>query len=466
MSEDYSAAVLMMQDAVAPTLPSSIKPVPASLFASFMAWWGLSRQQTADAELFLYKKTGFFRSAQVANASKVNDDGPNSIAEAFAMQTTTSSTSSALQASSASSGLRNTSPTLQGNEFATIATQLGPHGKVGYMHSVNLSDGKHSPWSWKRRTPTQRYIHTVEIGTPKRKEERPDNEVSIVLVHGYGAGSAFFFRNLGALAKIPNTRLYALDWLGMGRSSRPSYSLGGKPRSMERVEASESFFLDALEEWRTKMHIDRMVLVGHSLGGYLSTAYALRFPERVSKLILVSPVGFPEGSLQDMMKHNPDKRAPRFGPRTIQFMSWLWDKNVSPFSILRFSTVLGPLLMGGYTRRRFGSLAQDELQSLHAYCHGIFTDHSSSEHCLADILAPGAFARRPMAQRVAPLKIPIVFLYGDHDWMDIRGAYQAREVLHEAGNNDVRIHTVKNAGHHLYLDNPSEFNELLEQGPW
>ena len=163
MSEDCPAAVLMMQDAVAPTLPSSIKPVPASLFASFMAWWGLSRQQTADAELFLYQKTEFFRSAQVANASKVNDDGPNSIAEAFAMQTTTSSTSSALQASSASSGLRNTSPTLQGNEFATIATQLGPHGKVGYMHSVNLSDGKHSPWSWKRRTPTQRYIHTVEI---------------------------------------------------------------------------------------------------------------------------------------------------------------------------------------------------------------------------------------------------------------------------------------------------------------
>ena len=71
-----------------------------------------------------------------------------------------------------------------------------------------------------------------------------------------------------------------------------------------------------------------------------------------------------------------------------------------------------------------------------------------------------------MAQRVTPLKIPIVFLYGDHDWMDIRGAYQAKEVLHEAGNHDVRIHTVKNAGHHLYLDNPSEFNELLEQGPW
>ena len=38
-----------------------------------------------------------------------------------------------------------------------------------------------------------------------------------------------------------------------------------------------------------------MVLVGHSLGAYLASAYAVRYPHRVSGLIMVSPAGVPHG---------------------------------------------------------------------------------------------------------------------------------------------------------------------------
>ena len=40
-----------------------------------------------------------------------------------------------------------------------------------------------------------------------------------------------------------------------------------------------------------------MRLVGHSLGGYLAVAYAERFPERVERLVLLSPVGLPQAPL-------------------------------------------------------------------------------------------------------------------------------------------------------------------------
>jgi pimeloyl-ACP methyl ester carboxylesterase len=32
-----------------------------------------------------------------------------------------------------------------------------------------------------------------------------------------------------------------------------------------------------------------MTLLGHSLGGYLGTVYALKYPDRVDRLILASP---------------------------------------------------------------------------------------------------------------------------------------------------------------------------------
>lgn len=36
----------------------------------------------------------------------------------------------------------------------------------------------------------------------------------------------------------------------------------------------------ALEEWRVKVGLEEMVLLGHNLGGYLSAAYTLKYPQR------------------------------------------------------------------------------------------------------------------------------------------------------------------------------------------
>lgn len=51
----------------------------------------------------------------------------------------------------------------------------------------------------------------------------------------------------------------------MGNSSRPSF-----PKKMDdhddNVNEAELFFIDSLEQWRKTMNIERMVLVGHSLG--------------------------------------------------------------------------------------------------------------------------------------------------------------------------------------------------------
>lgn len=53
----------------------------------------------------------------------------------------------------------------------------------------------------------------------------------------------------------------------------------------------------------------------------------------------------------------------------------------------------------------------------------------STDPGLAHILAPGAYARWPLLKRLDKLDIPITFIYGDHDWMDENGGYDAVKKL-------------------------------------
>lgn len=142
-----------------------------------------------------------------------------------------------------------------------------------------------------------RFINMLSI-TPTSINTSSDTPTTVVL-HGYGAGLGFFSLNLEALSQWSAKRglpVYLLDWLGMGRSARVPFKITAKSDDISnRVSQAETFFLDSLEEWRVKMGINRMTLVGHSLGGYLSLAYALRYPTRVSRIILLSPAGIPAG---------------------------------------------------------------------------------------------------------------------------------------------------------------------------
>ena len=67
-------------------------------------------------------------------------------------------------------------------------------------------------------------------------------------------------RNFDGLSNVPGTRLYALDLLGMGNSSRPHFHIRAKD-PIGKIDEAEAFFIDALEEWRIAKKIEKMTLV-------------------------------------------------------------------------------------------------------------------------------------------------------------------------------------------------------------
>lgn len=250
--------------------------------------------------------------------------------------------------------------------------------------------------------------------------ERVGEEVenNLVMLHGYGAGLGFFYKNFEALSRAPGWKLYALDLLGMGRSGRPPFRIHAKDKQGKITEA-ENWFIDAIEEWRQKRKIEKFTLLGHSLGGYMAVAYALKYPGHLTKLILASPVGIPEDpyAVNDEMPEPQDSTmvneftedqgqttsgSAKEPPRR-PYPKWLvtlWDANLSPFSIVRWAGPLGPRLVSGWTTRRFSHLPEEQAKALHDYSYSLFRQRGSGEYALAYILAPGAFARSPLIRRI------------------------------------------------------------------
>ena len=196
------------------------------------------------------------------------------------------------------------------------------------------------------------HIHTAEYkyGGAAPPPATPDGTdlFPLVCMHGFGTGLGIFYAALPALAERWRSRVYAIDSLGCGLSSRPRYSgLGQASANDEDVKRTESFFVEGIERWRAAQSIDRMVLCGHSIGGYLAVAYAERYPERVERLLLVSAVGVPAPPPELASAHAE-------APFLFQMVLGAWRSGWSPFTVAKLG--LGSTILRGYVHNRFSGM--------------------------------------------------------------------------------------------------------------
>ncbi|GAB4823981.1 hypothetical protein N2152v2_011027 [Parachlorella kessleri] len=296
------------------------------------------------------------------------------------------------------------------------------------------------------------YMHTITAGL--QHTDCP----TLVAIPGYAAGSGFFFRVFDGLSTA--FRLFAVDLLGTGLSGRP-------PFKARNTKETEDFFISSLDKWRQEEGIDKMVLMGHSLGGYLSAVYALRHPERVQHLILVCPAGVgrkPEGW--------QPPAALRSGLRGAVFKvaRGVWSWGVTPGSVIRSVGPWGPGLVSKYARNRFKQgmhLTDEEVSRFEQYFYHILAARGSGEYALSHLLEPFAFPRHALEDRLHELKVPITFIYGDHDWMDPKAAKRVVDTLAKSRSpsvpSDHDIITTPNAGHYPFIDQPGIFLSQVGQ---
>jgi pimeloyl-ACP methyl ester carboxylesterase len=162
-------------------------------------------------------------------------------------------------------------------------------------------------------------LRTLDLPGPVGTENLPP----IILLHGFGMGLAFWGRQLAEFRKY--RRVIAIDLPGMGGSD----PLGTVLATLSEVE---DYFILALESWREKMEVRRMVLVGAGFGAYVSAIYSLRYHKRVDHLIMLSPAGMERRS-KDQVHASP--KTP-----DASFVSSIGDSSSISFHNLFFCTLL------------------------------------------------------------------------------------------------------------------------------
>jgi cardiolipin-specific phospholipase len=184
--------------------------------------------------------------------------------------------------------------------------------------------------------------------------------------------------------------------------------------------------------------------------------YALKYPQNVLTLVLASPAGIPEGEIGAMIKSDNLTLTQR---ALFSTFTRLWESGYTPQGAVRATGPVGRNLVRSYTTRRFPNLQPQDADDLYEYLSAITALEGAGEYALQRLLKPGAYAKRPLADRLDQLQMKTVFVYGDRDWMDptIPLCKLQLKSLHP----ESRLEIIKDAGHQLFLDNSDSFNSLL-----
>ncbi|XP_046661790.1 1-acylglycerol-3-phosphate O-acyltransferase ABHD5-like isoform X2 [Homalodisca vitripennis] len=282
-------------------------------------------------------------------------------------------------------------------------------------------------------------IWTIALNTESQK-------MPLVLLHGLGAGVGLWCLNLDAFAS--QRPVYAIDVLGFGRSSRPDFS-----KDADEVEKQ---LVQSVEEWRKEMKLPKMILLGHSMGGFLAGTYALNYPERVKHLILADPWGMPP-------KPGTDQ------PRKSKLPWWARALLVTmqPFNPLWAVRVAGPFGQKLVERTRpdlvakFSVAVDGDAKAVSQYIFQCNAQRPSGESAFHALNSGLGWAKNPLLNRIEEFSedLPITIVYGSRSWMDTTAGQAVLERRPASSYTDIK--TIMGAGHHVYADKSEVFNDTI-----
>lgn len=235
----------------------------------------------------------------------------------------------------------------------------------------------------------------------------------VVLLHGY-LESMYVWDDFTSLL-TPSVRVITVDIPGHGISE-----IKGEVHTMDMIA-------DVLHEMINSLGIEKVTMVGHSMGGYVSLAFCARYPEQLEGLVLLSS------------SPNPDTDEKTENRRREIALVRAGKKDV----LARVAPETG---FAPHNRKRLKSYIDDLVECVHI---------TEDDGIVA--LLGGMIERVDQNEMLRKCSVPQLFIMGKHD------AYipvAAAETI-IANNPQAQVAWLENSGHMGFIEEPEACAEAL-----
>jgi proline iminopeptidase len=264
-----------------------------------------------------------------------------------------------------------------------------------------------------------------------------DGPVLFLVSPGWGVASGYLQRAFSSLAK--HLRLVFIDTRGSGLSGRPA-----DPMSMGSVDMAND-----LEALRVHLGLSEISILGHSNSGAIALAFAARYPDRVSKLVLIDSQVLGLNADADTQRILQSRATdPRFKEATrivSTFFSGQMNPATSDDSLEAFIAQVLPLFL--HSPEKSLPLAEEQLS-------GPISSYAFASQFAADAAFP-----IDQTKTLGAIRAKVLIMVGRHDYIC---PVALSERLHE-GIPESQLEIFEESGHLPWLEEPNAFFGELER---
>lgn len=242
-------------------------------------------------------------------------------------------------------------------------------------------------------------------------EKKGEGQV-FLLLHGISSGAYSWIKQLQDHS-IPH-RLIAWNAPGYGGS-----------KCLDTTQPMGDDYADKILAFINELDLDHFILVGHSLGAMMASAFAAKYPERVSRLVLVC-------AAQGYMHETSEMKLEIYERR---------PKLLKKLGNIGMANERGPYLLGNPSEENM-KIVQEVSQRL------TLQGFTNASYLLA---------YDQIDQSLPKVTCPVDLYYGSKDGITPpKGMYELQEKF-----DKIKLYEVPNAGHLAYIDEPEYFEKTL-----